>query len=62
MEEPTPLWQLSEAQWRREVERCLTEIAELRALLFAGHPDIEGLVLAIADWSAELRLLEGQRR
>jgi len=25
--------------------------------LRAGHPDVEGLCLALADWSAELRLL-----
>jgi hypothetical protein len=24
----------------------------------AGNPDLEGLCLALADWSAELRLLE----
>ena len=27
-----------------------------------GHPDVEGLCLALADWSAELRLLEGHGR
>jgi hypothetical protein len=25
--------------------------------LRAGHPDVEGLCLALLDWSAELRLL-----
>jgi hypothetical protein len=29
--------------------------------LRAGHPDVEGLVLALADWAQELRILEGQR-
>jgi hypothetical protein len=24
----------------------------------AGHPDLHGLCLALADWSAELRLIE----
>ena len=24
----------------------------------AGHPDLQGLCLALADWSAELRLIE----
>jgi hypothetical protein len=24
----------------------------------AGHPDLEGLCLALADWSAELRLIK----
>ena len=39
--------------------RCRREIAECEALLRAGHPDVEGLCLALADWSAELRILEG---
>jgi hypothetical protein len=26
--------------------------------LRSGHPDVEGLCLALVDWSAELRLLE----
>ena len=32
-----------------------------KRLLRAGHPDVEGLCLALADWSAELRVLEGRR-
>ena len=36
------------------------EIAEVERLLRAGHPDVEGLCLALADWSAELRILEGR--
>lgn len=24
----------------------------------SGHPDVEGLCLALADWSAELKILE----
>jgi hypothetical protein len=27
-------------------------------LLLAGHPDVEGLCMALADWSTELRILE----
>ena len=34
------------------------EIAAIEALLLAGHPDVEGLCLALSDWSAELRILE----
>jgi hypothetical protein len=26
-----------------------------------GHPDVEGLCLALMDWSAELRLIEAER-
>ena len=45
-------------QWQREVDRCRAEIAASEALLLTGHPDIEGLCMALADWSAELRILE----
>lgn len=48
-----------EAQWQREVDRCREEIVATEALLLAGHLDIEGLCMARADWSAELRILEG---
>ncbi|HLN00867.1 MAG TPA: hypothetical protein VK335_16380 [Bryobacteraceae bacterium] len=36
-------------------------MAEIEALLLAGHPDIQGLCLALADWSAELRLIENYK-
>ena len=51
----------SEAQWLREVDRCRAEIAAIEALLLDGHPDIEGLCLALSDWSAELKILERDR-
>ena len=38
--------------------RCRREIAAIKGQLLAGHPDIEGLCLALADWSGELRLLQ----
>lgn len=41
------------------MERCRREIAEIEALIIAGHPDVAGLCLALSDWSAELRILEG---
>jgi hypothetical protein len=31
-------------------------------MLRAGHPDVEGLCLALADWSGELRLVEKELR
>ena len=37
---------------------CSSEIAATEALLLAGHPDVEGLCMALVDWSAELRILE----
>src|ERR1035437_3180856 len=50
----------SEARWQREVNRCRAEIAATESLLLAGHPDAEGLCLALADWSAELGILEAE--
>ena len=39
------------------MERCRQEIAAIEANIQAGHPDLQGLCLALADWSTELRLL-----
>jgi hypothetical protein len=33
-------------------------MAEVEAQIRAGHPDLDGLLLALSDWNAELRLLE----
>ena len=43
----------------RESERCHREIAAIEAELLAGNPDVEGLCLALSDWSAELSILQG---
>ncbi len=40
------------------IAQCRREIAEIERQLHAGHPDVEGLCLALADWSRELRLME----
>src|SRR5216684_1275856 len=40
------------------MERCRREIAAIEAELLAGNPDVEGLCLALSDWSAELRILQ----
>ena len=45
-----------------EIERCHWEITVIEAELFAGIPDVEGLCLALSDWSAELRILEAEQR
>jgi hypothetical protein len=37
--------------------RCRREIANIEALIRAGHPELEGLCLALSDWSSELRLI-----
>ena len=41
-----------------ELHRCRQEIAQIEALLRDGHTDMHGLLLALQDWSQELRLLE----
>jgi hypothetical protein len=41
-----------------DIERCRREIAVIEALIRAGHPDLQGLCLALSDWSAEVRLIE----
>ena len=49
---------LQNEAWRLpEIERCRAEIAAAEALLLAGHPDVEGLCMALKDRSAELRIL-----
>jgi hypothetical protein len=45
---------------RRQTERCRREIAAIEAELLAGNSDVQGLCLALSDWSAELRILERQ--
>jgi len=47
---------------RSQREQCVWERAECERLLKSGHPDVEGLCLALADWSAELRLIDGLER
>lgn len=44
-----------------DIARCDAEIAEAERQLRAGHPDVNGLCLAIADWSAEKRMIEVER-
>ena len=44
------------------MERCRREIAAVQAELLAGNPDVEGLVLALSDWSEELRILQNEKR
>ena len=44
------------------MERCHREIAAIEAEILAGNPDLVGLTLALADWSAELRILQNEER
>jgi hypothetical protein len=45
-----------------EIERSLREIQVIEDQLLAGHPDVAGLCLALADWSAELSILQDEQR
>ena len=44
-----------------QLERCDVEIRHVELLIRAGHPDMEGLLLALADWSTERRLLRAEQ-
>ena len=45
-----------------EIERCRREIAAIEAELLTDNPDVEGLCLALSDWSAEFRILQNEER
>ena len=47
---------------RYQMVRCRREIAAIEAELLAGNPDVQGLCLALSDWSAELRIIEPEQR
>ena len=49
---------MSGEQLQREIDRCHREIAEIERQLRAGNPKVQGLCLALFDWSAELKILE----
>jgi hypothetical protein len=44
------------------MERCRAEIVAIEAQILAGNPDLPGLCLALADWSAELHILQQEIR
>ena len=44
-----------------ELERCDDEIRQVQRLLRDGHPDLDGLLLALADWRKERRLLMAEQ-
>jgi hypothetical protein len=46
---------------QHEIDRCRREIAGIEAQLRSGHSDLQGLLLALNDWHAELRLLKRDR-
>jgi hypothetical protein len=57
MEEASATSVPNDSRLQRDIDRCRREIAIAEAQLRAGHPDVQGLCLALADWSAELRAL-----
>jgi hypothetical protein len=44
------------------MDRCLREIAAIEAEILNGNPDLQGLCLALSDWSAELKILQNEKR
>ena len=44
------------------MDRCRREIAAIEAEIRAGNPDLPGFCLALRDWSAELRILQNEKR
>jgi hypothetical protein len=46
---------MSDAQ---NIRRCQKEIADIECSLRDGDPDLQGLCLALADWSVESRLIQ----
>jgi len=45
-----------------EIERCRRETGMIEAELLAGNPDVQGLCLALSDWSEELRIMQNEKR
>ena len=58
MEEASATSAPNDSRLQRDIDLCRREIAEIQRELRAGHPDVQGLCLALADWSMELRILE----
>ena len=52
----------AQRSWNGRSNAATCEIAAIEAELLAGNPDIEGLVLALSDWSAELRIVQNEKR
>jgi hypothetical protein len=44
------------------MERCIREIAAIKAEIRSGNPDLQGLCLALRDWHAEFRILAPEER
>ena len=44
-----------------ELERCDEEIRQVELLLRSGHPDTDGLLLALVDWRTERQLVRAEQ-
>jgi hypothetical protein len=44
------------------MERCRSEIAAIEAEIRSGNPNLQGLCLALSDWSEELRILQRETK
>jgi hypothetical protein len=53
---------LKGSQSAESIENCRREIVAIEAELLAGNPDVQGLCLALSDWSAELRIIQNEER
>ena len=58
MEEASATSAPSDSRLQRDIDHCRRQILEIERELRAGNPDVQGLCLALADWSAELRIIE----
>ena len=45
-----------------DINRCRREIAAIEVDILFGNLDLQGLCLALADWHAELPLLQNEKR
>ena len=50
MAAPSQKLPLREQALRPEIERCRREIAAIESELRSGHPNLQGLVVALMDW------------
>ena len=62
MEEASTTSAQSASRLQRDIDHCRRQIVEIERELLAGNPDVHGLCLGLKDWSAELRILERERR
>ena len=49
------------AEVAAQIMRCLREISAIEAQIRSSHPDLLGLCQGLADWNAELRLLQKEK-